>query len=860
MRIFLRRERRRNYTILCTWKVFVVFITLLSIGLSMESGLEESTSSDSSKSSEIDIDYERITKVLMNNFNIPRYKKLYCISWDELYTNIKRIENTNQFSIDLKELNIKKVISNEERINQNSESLETILKRIDTIKVKIMYIDTEEVSDVVFSMLIERVVVATELCISGECWWMRTQNTVQSNGKMETNEIDVSLTKKQKKTSIEIPRLIIEKFSECIIEDILEYVKIYTIKTLVIKTDSIKKLTLSQFRAKNVDTVICIQCGSCLESIVFPGNNITKSLSVKLYGLPELKSVKNSIGDSSIPIALKDLYIDRATFKALSLELAAREDARKPINKIFMAQNTFIDYAPYTFQELASDSSIPWIETETVRFLSECDRHDGKLSETIKQSHYLSLLKTIGIQCSVFHGYDVFDTRRRDYEKQGKTWISIYTIQKVKITDSTRKRSFECGSKYRDYLDIYFFKIDLEESKEIQKIIDEFQKLYDMLYAHIYYEGIHILGSKAQNIWFNVLTNTFRWMGQEIRMNDLSFYGMKKLTNSDVKKEKPGPSSIELPKIKFNLTKLCFYDSEISFIKHMFDNYSYTPETTILIDCHKIEEKDFWDLCEKIRKHGFSKVILENSSKIVESMCKNSDQIDLDLRSKIMISKGKPEYLVSLSDIIDCMSLPTSTVFFTHISKLMSNPFRRVSMEAKNKKKDSYCLVSRTMGEACDALSEVMKERGKGMKIDSLLCLDIFIYNYCSNDDSFATIEQVSRVVSLINQIFKKLNTLSLLNLRMKEKEYQNIKTLNTLTYPINKHGLKGLYMRGYIINDDDEEETVLCIKQKKEPCLHDKVEASGKETLETLDYRIGKNRLNQKLRGENIFIDCSAI
>ncbi|KAI5176393.1 hypothetical protein NEFER01_2263, partial [Nematocida sp. LUAm1] len=872
MKIFLRRERRRNYTIPCTWKVFVVFITLLSIGLSTESCLEEegyisNGRSESSKSSKIV--YDKIVDVLMDNFNIEHSMYPYCISRKNLYTIIEYIEDIGKYSIDLKEFEIRIILGNEEKLNQINKDLETILKRIDTIKVNIMYIDTEKVSDTIFSMLIERVVAVTELCIGGEYWWKKHQNISVLNDNMEKTEIDVSLTKKQEK-SIEISQIVIHQVSEWIIGDILEYVKIYTIKTLVIKTDRMKHLRLNQFNAKNADTIIYIEWGYLLESIIFPGNDITRSLSVKLYDLPKLKSVENIFMNSSIAVELKNLYIDRATFKALSLELSsevelsAKENEHKPIKKIFLAQNTFIEYAPYTFQELASDCSVPWIETVNMTFLTECDRHVCELREVSNQPYYLTMLKNIGINCLKFCGYDVFVDRD---QSKNKSQYSVIFIQKlIKPPGIIMKNHFVCPSKSEGRIKISFLKIDLEESDKIQEVINEFQKKYDMLYSHAHYIDIHIHGCKEPNNWYDVMVNAFRWLGQEIKIDNLSFRSMKNLTNSDEKKEEPRPSSIELPKIKFILSNLYFYDSEISFIKHILDNYSYAPEATILIDCHKIEEKDFWDLCEKIEKeHEFSKVILKNAPKIIEKVCKKPDQIDPSLKNKFMISKGKPEYRVSLSDIADCISLKTSTLFSTNLFELKKNILKNASTDiSNNNKKVFYCLVSSSMQEACDGLSKVMKERGGEIEIDSLLYLDIFIYNYCSNDDSFTTIEQVSRLIKLINKVFKKLATLTILNLRMKEKEYKNIKTLNALIDPTNKHGLQGVFLRGYIINDDEEEETVLCIKQKKEPCLHDKVEASGKEALETLDYRIGKNRLNylvdQKLREGNVLVDHSAI
>ncbi|KAI5171091.1 hypothetical protein NEFER03_0493 [Nematocida sp. LUAm3] len=862
MKIFLRRERRRNYTTLCTWKMFVVFITLLSIGLSTESDLEESTSSDSSKSSEsseIDIDYEKISKVLIDNFDINPSGYIYNISWGELSTTIQRIENTDKFSIDLEEFDIKKIISNEEKLNQNSDSLEAILRRIETITVNVMHIDTEKVTDKLFSMLIERIVVTTEICISGGCWKKGVNDKAQSSDKMETNETDVSSTKEQA-ISIEIPRIVIHQFSEWFIEDILECIKIYTIKTLVITNNNIRNLNLEQFSAKNVNTVIHIEYSLCLESIVFPGNDITKSLSVKLYGLPNLKSVGNRIGDPSIAIELKSLWVDKESFRALLLGLAFRVNAHKSINNIFMVQNTFIDYAPYTFKEPTSKSSVSWIETVNITFLTECNRHISQFNKANAQPYYLNMLKSIGINCSRYCGYKNFVDKNQTTKKYMDSINSMETL--TKSNRVLMMNYFSCPSNSEYCRKIPFFRIDLEKSKEIQKIIDEFQKKHDMLYLHAHHTNIQVRGYNAPNIWFSVLVNAFKWLGQEIRIDNLSFHGMNELSNLDVKKEESKPSSIELPKIMFILTKLCFYSSEVSFIKYMLEHYNYTPEATILIDCHKIEKKDFLDLCEKIREHEFSKVILRNAPKIVEKLRLNPDQIDPDLKNRIMLSKGKPEYCVPLSTIIDCISLSTTTAFSLHFSKLIRNRLECASMEIDSSYETSCYLVSRSVKEACDGLSEVMEK--KDMEICFILYLNVFIYNYCSNDDSFTTIEQLDRLVSLINKVFKKLESLSVLNIRMKENEYKNIKTLNTLIDPLDIYRLKkGIFLRGYIINDEEEEKTALSTQQKNESCLHEEVETSEEEKLETLNYRIEHVQLNylvnQKLQERDVFVDSNA-
>ncbi|KAI5172415.1 hypothetical protein NEFER03_1518 [Nematocida sp. LUAm3] len=826
MRIFLRRERRRNYIILCTWKMFVVFITLLSIGLSTESGLKKHIRNKW----EIHRLCNKIERLLYS-FTIAHHTHPHYMTSEELSTKIKYIEDIDKFSIDLKEFNMKKIlVMSREELNQNDNDLETILNIIEAITVNIMYINTEEMSDTVFSMLIERVVVITKLYIRGKNWWRKNQNIAQPNGKMEKAETDVSLTKEQE-ISIKTPKIVIENLSEYIIGDILECIKLHTITILIIKTNRIKNLNLNQFNTKNVDTIICIECGLDLKSIKFPGNDITKSLSVKLYDLPKLISIENSVKDSSIPIALKDLYIDRESFRTLS-ELADKENAHKSIKKTFKVKNTFIDYVPYTFRELASSSSVPWIETTNITFLTDCNKHVCGHNIISNQFYYLGMLKNLGMLCSNLNGWVDYENFVDKDVLTKKYMYSFKYMQKfIKTVRSITINHFTCPSNSEFRFKIPFFKIDLGKSDEIQEVIDEFQKKYDMLCPHVYYRDIHVLGYNAPKKWFNVMVNTFRWLGQEIQIDSLSFHDMKEPSNSNVKKERP--PSIGLPKLKFILTELYFYNSEISFIKHMLEHYNYTPEATILIDCHKIEEKDFLYLYEKTKQYGFSKIILKNASKIVENMCKNPDQIDPDLKSKLMISKGKPEYHIALFDIIDCLPLQIGAVFSAHFCELIENSFPNVSMKVKNK--DSYYVVSRSMKEACDELSKVMKD----LEIDFLLRLDIFICNYCSNNDSFTTIEQLSRLVSLINNTFNKLTSLTILNIRMKKEEYKKIRTLNALIGPTNNHGLQGMFLRGYIIDDGKEEKPALSTQQREEPCLHEEVETSGKEKLETLNHWI---------------------
>ncbi|KAI5172342.1 hypothetical protein NEFER03_1456 [Nematocida sp. LUAm3] len=653
MKGILKREKRRNHEIIYTWKIFIAIMMLFSVVLSTETNRDGSTEAKTidtmcpivndnnehntsinkeagtkNKSSDSVYNlygnmYEKkgIAKILLNYFYIKLQTSKYItsehnvIAVKDLCRMMKYVKEEELYYIDLKHCYVTSDGYGLEPLNY--EMVDELLKKIGGIRCKFLYIN-KYVPLKFIEVLIRIIVVDWCLYIDCSNWNLRDSYT---HG--VSNNTECKLRNILSKTEWDEPTLCSLSLTNCCdttIKTILNCIGTRKIEEIVIDSSSMQEIDVKRINIINECFFVLLNMASIKR---IPFLEVKEKLSINSKSAPS-----NASSDSN---AVKDsLRLDRATLK--SLVNAYKETETMSERKVLQVKNLHLEYMPYTFQEIASVSHSPWIRIENLiihadicnnrdacDFCNNCDFCDIHKEELIIEENLLNIVKKMGIQYLTTPCYEIVKSDSK-YWSNKSVLLRPIIKNMPEIAGKVHNIHQCCYNKHAVYI-ISPFEIHLEYFKEHQQTLANFQSKHDIISAYMKYDyiTIHGTGSESPENDIILLDDIIKCGGPRIKLYALAFHNMDGVNDLDTKDKNTQITQPSiLPKTKFVLSELYFYYSKVDFIISMLTKYSYAPDASIYIDCENIETEDVVRFCQKILKHKFFKIFLENAAKLIK--------------------------------------------------------------------------------------------------------------------------------------------------------------------------------------------------------------------------------------------------
>ncbi|KAI5173305.1 hypothetical protein NEFER03_2239 [Nematocida sp. LUAm3] len=836
MEIFLKKERRKKHTLGCSWTVYVVLLSLVfntAMCTSGRAGMDAKNNTsrsmmnpkttiqgfDGTKSAEKEKEKREIAATLIYYFDILPKGSFNYLTTDTLYPKIKHISPAQYVYIDLSGHDMISVLTSPLTFNE-AYDLERIIEKIEAIRCRGVCVDSK-LSFKVAEMLIERMLVDNEIntselySVSNDPHLPNPVNIININRQRILSEVGWKVSKHI--------RLSIEGCPKNAIESILNMVQNNIIGSLVIKDSSIDVIDLKKH---NISEECCVVLVNLLD---------IKEISLQVEEKEEIEEEKEKkekverkevkkleVGEKVDEVQFKtsfkemaqemlkiidmywsdskeirkSLYLDRNTFKTLAQ--AYKKLQNVSVRKVLQVKNLYLDYVPYTFQEVADLSCGLWIQATTVIIRAEyCDECGIQKEDIMIESDFLETFSNIGVECSRFLvARDIIEFKKWELDDE-----DAYFHRHIKtflFSPKILSEEFEqCTNHHKKYL-IYQFIIHLKNSKEIQKVIEEFQKKRDMETVYIYYKYISIQGYEECEEGVKLIEDIFKCMGQRIKVDLLRFYNIKESIGLDAQKQ--DSPCLLVPKTKFILKDLQFSNTEEAFIIRILDKYTYSPNATILVEYSGTTKRDIYSLIRKILNHQFFMIYIKNIFNVLEEI----QQIDYPFKPT------QPNDLTIGKDILQLLlQYPLFfNLLFQGEDHTLSPGYLSQFVEEKEKNKQDqdifrrrntvviqHYLICYSIEEACKNLN------GFSQTICSITHLEIFMFSLSTK--YFTTFKEVCSLIGLVKDIFVCVKKLTFFNLRVKEEQEEEVLSgLYEFIYTKKKHTLISIALEACVIVD----------------------------------------------------------
>ncbi|KAI5173078.1 hypothetical protein NEFER03_2056 [Nematocida sp. LUAm3] len=810
MKIYLKKERKKTYPVERVWKIFMLFMHLLTVVLSTKLRTTNSVEINAINNTVSKISYTRkhelgiigknnieaklaqmtplnkleMAEVLLDYFSIQKDAECATISEydyltiDGLSKKMEYNKKNCQYYIDLVDFVVKKKPYSP--IQYRYRALNKALKGIEEIRCKKMIIDSF-IPMLLVKVFIRKIVVESRLNIDG-LGWVNIPTETYKIANTITHSLHDALSKFVGKPLPSIKVSLVNCHGSTI-QTILSWAAAYTIKEISIRHSNTKSLNFQKVNiAQNYSIRLC---------------NVSKIARIVL---PEMKkeqpmqpiTQKDSIA-SDLNIIEKSLYLDRATFKSL----VTAHKAAKLIKEILQVKNLYLDYEPYTFQEISAIDCSSWIQTKHliihIEFCTACNIH---IKDLIVQNRLLKAVKSMGIgYTKMFLDKNRTGIFRKCSRKYIFTYNFIVAITNMHFQENISTRYFCSHINYS----ISSFYIYMKDFQKIQETISKFQENYDMTTVFVQYESVHIYGykSKLAKNDSNLLESIFKCMGPRIKINILDFYDMEGRDISNTQKQESMSSIV--PKTMFILACLRFHNSQASFILAMLNKYKYAPKCRVYIYCKDIKKENIWKICQEILKHQFTSIYIEDRSDIIMEAQKTDYPSKYMNNNNLSIPKSDLRWLLHYPLFLKLVFQEEEPTFsLAYLSQLIVKQKKTQQQDVCSTPSESiihHRLMCYSVAEACNQLSDFSE------KIFFITHLEILIYTPAQS--SFTTFVDLVRLIMTIKDIFVYVEELVLFNLRIKEEEEKLVTAiLDAHIYVRKRHSLTAIYMDGYVLVD----------------------------------------------------------
>ncbi|KAI5176449.1 hypothetical protein NEFER01_2169 [Nematocida sp. LUAm1] len=612
MEIASKREKTRNYAVKYIWAILVAILLLFDRVFSMgaclgrfkeseavgiESNISHGVESISivhlNKIDKKDIkkdpngtiqevdemrkEKKEIAEILLDYLHIQKHTDMYTASKNSIpimHDICKRMEyrkENNRYYIDLIDFYITR--NNPKSKFHNYERFEKALKRIGGIRFDFVYINSY--LPLAFAkMLIRRIVVEHDLNINCSQWSIVSTGQSNSNPTRCTAHDIFSKTQWEEPTTFQLS---LNRCSEGTIQDILKSVTTRAIRKIVISSSFIEKLDLEGVEIINGCSITLLELTS-----------IKRIVSLEAKEKQSISSDASTTNTSSAPNAVKSsLYLDRISLKSLANSYKETENAEE--RKVLRVKNLHLEYAPYTFQEIADMGCSSWIQIKNLIIHADiCDECHIYKEDLIVEKSLPDVVKKMGVQ------HTTTTSACRIVNNNLESWnnrdTAFHRFLQAISDESAPAMSYKyCLNGHPKYF-MNSFQIDLKDSTKIQEAIAMFRESYDMMSAYTMYKSIAICGSGNAFNDLELLASIIKCMGPRIQVESIFFHNIKEWSGLGSQKE--DHMSIGMPKTKFIVKGLYFNQSEEGFIKSMLTRHTHPLQAKIYVN-NKISTKKY---------------------------------------------------------------------------------------------------------------------------------------------------------------------------------------------------------------------------------------------------------------------------
>ncbi|KAI5172933.1 hypothetical protein NEFER03_1939 [Nematocida sp. LUAm3] len=605
MEIGLRKEKKGTHAVECVWKRFVAFMVLLGVVLSMgnylrkpkdstednikcsaehnvvstdkanpsiieEGAIEENPKDVMQEVNEIENEKKEIAKVLLEYLSIKKEENTNtsssCGALDSLYKRMEYKKEDDQYYIDLVDFSITK--SSLELTFHNYGRFEKALERIEGIRCENVYINSY-IPLRLIEILIRRMVIKHDLNIN--CSHLGIMKLQESD---KDNNTEYEMPNILSKTGWDEPTSFQIFFISCsnnTIQTILNCFCPRAIKKIIVSKSSIHVLDLKE--AATIHGYYIVLLGLAFINRI-PFLEVEGKPSIKLKARPTSTSSDSNAVENS-------LHLDRTTLKSLANAYKTTQNRDK--RKVLQVKNLHLEYAPYTFQEIAGISGSSWIRIESLTIHADiCDVCGIYKKELIVEKDLLGMVKKMKIRHLT--GTPTYEIVNSILGRWNNTSIIAHHFLKLISHDAKLKMINTYYSSAHRH-PIYFirsFTIYLKDSTRIQEAIDMFQQNCDMMSAYTVFQTITIYESGNTFNDLKLLARIIKCMGPRIKIDSISFHNIKEYVSLGPQKEIP--SFIRMLRTTFIMKNLYFIQSTKSFINGVLINYNYSPVPKIYIN------------------------------------------------------------------------------------------------------------------------------------------------------------------------------------------------------------------------------------------------------------------------------------
>ncbi|KAI5173300.1 hypothetical protein NEFER03_2237 [Nematocida sp. LUAm3] len=485
-----------------------------------------------------------------------------------------------------------------------------------------------------------------------------------------------------------------------------------------------------------------------------------------------------------------DFHINRENLNSLAQTYKKGED--KPQSSPKEYTTLCIDYMPYSFQKIASETYMN-IQAKNIIIYAEYCTHCGILEDdVVDKDSFLELLNTMGISCSGSIQYSpilnkaYLQTVWDDSCNVIKQIIATNPVEKdvhVIVLDSASlnvadsETSTQCPLSDIQYIAFESFRIYMENVKEIQTIIKTFQEKHDMISSHAHYKRIYIRGDDKSPIDVEFLTELFSFLGKRIKIDVLFFYNLRLKSLDAINNQKQSSSNIALPRFKFISKQMGFFGTEIEPITSIYANYMHSYVDMLYIDCNLINEQDLVDfLCRQELEKHFSNISLANSFKSIYAIYKNFNKINPTIQNNLSIilnNLTKPIKMNDLYNFIFTSSYMLSSHFLNNFKTDFKKTTSIVGEDIPSNERYCQILFGDTVEKAQKELQDVSQS------VTTIVKMKIVMLNY-SNTRAFAKSEDVLKFFEELGRVFTELEVIEIYNLRI----FNETTTTNPKPFP----------------------------------------------------------------------------